>query len=509
LDTIIFRLTERKKTFILLLVVLLIQSCSYTEKKQHEESVVEIKNRINKPNIVLIYADDQGTLDAGCYGTTDIETPHLDKLASQGVKFTQAYAHTVCCPSRAGLLTGRAPQRSGVNQWTSCHPDDKDGRVMDLNEITIAEHLKTYDYTTALIGKWHLGATMDHGPLDQGFDYFFGFRGGFIDYYSHRFLHAKWQRPQFHDLYRGKKEIFEDGKYFPDMQVAEANKFIENNKEKPFFLYLPFNLPHYPEQPDSTFVEQYKYLPWPRKSYAPMISTFDDRMGQILAKLDELNLRDNTIIIYMSDNGHSTEDYYNWDVSYGGNGGGGYTGKWRGAKGSFFEGGLRVPAVISYPKLFQKNVSRDQAISNMDILPTLCDILDIPKPENKLDGKSILNVIQSSDEKSPHDVLHWMWQDMWAVKKDNWKLIYNGHDTTGKHSNHPEKEFEMEEYYLANLNDEKPEETNYIDKHPEIGNELKKLHNTWATDVFEGSGYPDPNTTKIIISSNKKGTSKL
>ena len=164
----------------------------------------------------------------------------------------------------------------------------------------------------------------------------------------------------------------------------------------------------------------------------------------------------------MSDNGHSTEDYYNWNESYGGNGGGGFTGKWRGAKGSFFEGGIRVPAVISYPKLFPQGEIRDQAIVNLDILPTICDILDIPNPKNKLDGKSILDVIRSNEAKSPHKVLHWMWQGMWAVRKGNWKLIYDGHDTTGKFSIHPEKEFEMPEYYLANLDDEKPEETNKL-----------------------------------------------
>jgi len=494
--------------FLVLVFSLSLVSCTSNPQTASKVDSTEDKQ---KPNIVLIYTDDQGTLDAGCYGAEDIETPVLDALATQGVKFTQAYAHTVCCPSRASLLTGRAPQRSGVNQWTSCSPADNEGRVMDLKEITIAEHLKDYGYTSGLFGKWHLGATMDHGPLDQGFDAFFGFRGGFIDYYTHEFLHAKWQKPQFHDLYRGKEEIFEDGKYFPDMQVAEANKFMEKNKNEPFFLYLPFNLPHYPEQPDTAFVAQYEHLKWPRSSYAPMITTVDNRIGQVLDKLDALGLRENTIIIYMSDNGHSTEDYYNWDVSYGGNGGGGYTGKWRGAKGSFFEGGLRVPAIISYPKLFPKGVSRDQAIVNLDILPTICDILNIPIPENKLDGKSIVEVIKSNEAASPHEVLHWMWQEMWAVRKGNWKLIYKGHDTTGKHSTHPEKEFEMPEYYLANLDDEHPEEINYASKHPEIVKELNQLHKTWATDVFEGSGYPDPNSPKSIdnTAKKKKGSTKL
>ena len=295
------------------------------------------------------------------------------------------------------------------------------------------------------------------------------------------------------------------------MQVTEANKFIEKNKDAPFFLYLPFNLPHYPEQPDSTFIDQYKDLKWPRNSYAPMITTVDNRMGQVLDKLDELQLRENTLIIYMSDNGHSTEDYYNWDVSYGGNGGGGYTGKWRGAKGSFFEGGLRVPAVISYPKMFPKGASRDQAIVNLDILPTICEVLNIPIPKNKLDGKSIVEIIKSNDAVSSHQVLHWMWQGMWAVRKGKWKLIYQGHDTTGKHSIHPEKEFKMPEYYLANLEDEKPEEINYAFKHPEIVKELNILHETWAKDVFDGSGYENPNNNEVKSKENKisKGSTKL
>ena len=158
-----------------LLLCFNLTSCN-TNKQDSKTIKKEIVEN-NRPNILLIYTDDQGTLDAGCYGATDIKTPVLDELATQGVKFTQAYAHTVCCPSRASLLTGRAPQRSGVNQWTSCSTDDNEGRVMDLKEITIAEHLKEYGYKTGIIGKWHLGAKMDHGPLDQGFDEFLVLEG--------------------------------------------------------------------------------------------------------------------------------------------------------------------------------------------------------------------------------------------------------------------------------------------------------------------------------------------
>lgn len=474
-----------------------------------EKDLKKVNSITTKPNILIIYSDDQGTLDAGCYGSTDIKTPVLDKLASQGVRFTQAYAHTVCCPSRAALITGRAPQRGGVNDWTSCNPNDKEGRVLDLKEITIAEHLKKFGYKTGIIGKWHLGATLDHGPLEQGFDEFYGFRGGFIDYYSHQFLHASASKPPFHDLYRGNKEIFENGKYFPDLQVREACSFLERHQKEPFFLYLPFNLPHYPEQPDSTFVEEYKDLKWPRNLYAPMVATFDNRMGQVLDKLDNLGLRENTIIIFMSDNGHSTEDYYNWDVSYGANGGGGYTGKWRGAKGSFLEGGIRVPAIMSYPKVIPKGIIRNQVIVNTDIFPTLCELINIPFPEKKLDGFSILNIIKSEKSPSAHTVLNWMWQDMWAIRKDKWKLIYKGHDTTGKFSLHPENKFDMPEYFLANLEELNPEEKNHSSEHPEIVKELLKIHNTWAIEVFKDSGYEMPNKNNSKTINNVKGTKRL
>ncbi|TKG93739.1 sulfatase [Puteibacter caeruleilacunae] len=462
-----------------------------------------------KPNVLIIYTDDQGTLDAGCYGVKDIQTPNIDKLASEGVRFTQAYAHTVCCPSRAALLTGRQPQRGGINTWTSCTPKDQEGRKLNLNEITIAEHLKAHGYATGLVGKWHLGAQNGYGPLEQGFDAFFGFRGGFIDYYTHRFLHAGWGRPQFHDLYRNNEEVFEDGKYFPDLQVEEATKFMEQHKEKPFFLYVAMNLPHYPEQPDSAFIDRYKDLGWPRSSYAPMISTVDNRIGKVLDKLDELDIRDNTLIFYMSDNGHSTEDYYNWGDSYGANGGGGYTGKWRGAKGSFLEGGLRVPCIISYGDHLEKGSVRDQAISNLDFFPTICDYLQIPLPKNKLDGSSIKSILESKNAKSSHDVMHWMWQHMWAVREGNWKLIYKGRDTTGKYSNHPELNFEMPEYWLANLNDENPEQINHAKDHPEVVKHLKELHAKWVVDVFKNSGFSVPEDENGKGRKTAKGSVKL
>ena len=146
--------------------------------------------KTRRPNVVILFTDDQGTLDARCFGSQDLQTPNIDKLAKTGVRFTQAYAHTVCCPARAALLTGRHPQRSGVNTWMQGDMKGKAGRNMALEEITLAETLKAAGYRTALFGKWHLGAHRDHGPMKQGFDEFFGIRDGFIDNFNHYFLHG-------------------------------------------------------------------------------------------------------------------------------------------------------------------------------------------------------------------------------------------------------------------------------------------------------------------------------
>lgn len=435
-----------------------------------------------RPNVVIIYTDDQGTLDAGCYGSDDIHTPNIDALARRGVRFTQAYAHTVCCPSRSQLLTGRVPQRSGVTNWLSNNPQDENGRNMLVGEITLAEVLRENGYRTGLTGKWHLGAKPGHQPLDQGFDEAYGHLGGFIDNFEHKFLHSNPRRPPFHDLYRDGEEIDETGRYFPDLVVREATRFIVENKNRPFFLYCAFNVPHYPEQSDPKFRGLYDTMPMPRQSYASMITTTDDRIGQVLRTLDLWGLRDTTIVLFMSDNGHSTEEFHNWDVNYGAHGGGGNTGKWRGAKASLFEGGIRVPSILSLPGRIPEGVTRDQAISNMDFFPTILELCGIEPPAYEIDGRSLAPVLQSADAPSPHKRFHWMWQDQWAVREGDWKLIGKGRDTTGLKSRHAPRK-EMGELYLANLADERPESVNHLSARPEIVARLKKLHEEWLGRV--------------------------
>lgn len=437
-----------------------------------------------RPNVVIFYTDDHGTLDAGCYGSSDLQTPNIDALAAEGVRFTQAYAHTVCCPSRAALVTGRHPQRSNVNSWTQGRTwDATKGRNLALDEKTIAESLREAGYATAIFGKWHIGAHPDHGPKKQGFDEFFGFRSGFIDNYHHFGGHGFGA----HDLFNGTTEVFHRGVYFPDLICDRALGFIERSRHQPFFLYFPFNLPHYPEQAVGAYSDAYEDLEEPRRSYARVVSTCDHYLGRIRTALERFGLTDNTILLFTADNGHSEEDYQikvdghlagmARGRNYGANAGGGNTGKWIGAKGSFLEGGIRVPAILSYPAGLPKGEVRDQAVTIMDWYPTILDLCKVDYPKRlEFDGRSVLPIIEEEAAPGQHQQLHWQWQSGWTVRDGDWKLISNGVLGLGRPK--------LDKLTLVNLADESPEAKNYLKEKPEIVKKLQGLHDAWAEDVF-------------------------
>ena len=445
--------------------------------------VLATEARATRPNVVILLTDDQGTLDANCYGSKDLVTPNMDKLSATGIRFTQAYAHTVCCPARAELFTGRYPQRGGVQNWTQGdrHGTDQPKINMATEEVTLAEVLKSAGYRTALFGKWHLGAKVGHGPLDQGFETYFGHLGGFIDNYRHYFLHGK----GYHDLYDGNEEIFRPEEFYPDIMTERAVNFIETNKSTPFFMTVAFNLPHYPEQPITKFKDAYADMPMPRQAYARVISSVDVLIGRVLKKLEETGLRDNTIIILMSDNGHSTEDNagiavdnhtsgYPRGYYYMTYGGGGNTGKWIGHKGTFLEGGIRVPAIISYPAKLPQGQTRDQIVTIMDWFPTVLELCGI-KPQAgapKLDGHSMTSVIADPKAASAYQVLNFAWASNWAVRKGDWKLI-----------NQLNKNTKTMELSLHNLAEAQPEVKDHAKERPEIVKELTALHDAWEQEV--------------------------
>ncbi|MEM9283186.1 MAG: sulfatase-like hydrolase/transferase [Verrucomicrobiota bacterium] len=433
------------------------------------------------PNVIIFFTDDHGTIDLNCFGASDLITPNMDRLATSGIKFTQAYAHKYCCPARAGLMTGRYPQRTGVGDWTQGDRKETDRAManMKLEEITVAEVLQSAGYATGLFGKWHLGAKEGHGPLEQGFDRFFGHLGGFIDNYNHHFLH--WEG--FHDLYDQNEEIFREGEYFPDMMMKEALEFIEGHQDQPFFAYVAFNLPHYPEQPINEYAEAYADLPMPRQSYARVVSTVDAYVGQVLDLLEEKGLRDNTIIVLQGDNGHSREDKGRIDIDdhtsgfprghyYSAYGGGGNTGKWIGAKGDYLEGGIRTPAILSFPNHLPQGESRDQLVTVMDWFPTILELTGIPLPEVKIDGESVIPLLDDPDAATRHPMTHFDWPNGWAIREGDWKLIGKRNKNTG-----------VVKLSLHSLADPEPEVKDYLGEKPDLVERLKLAHESWEAEV--------------------------
>ncbi|MCX7015657.1 MAG: sulfatase-like hydrolase/transferase [Candidatus Sumerlaeota bacterium] len=425
-----------------------------------------------KPNVLLIFVDDLGAADLHCYGSEDLSTPNCDALAGRGVRFTQFYvAASVCSPSRAALLTGRYPLRAGL---ASNAGGGKSG--LPLSEATIAEMLRGAGYRTAIFGKWHLGASDELSPLAQGFDEFFGHREGCIDNYSH-FYH--WSGPIRHDLWRDNQEVWEDGKFFGDLIVREAERFLDESKDRPFFLYFPVNEPHYPKQAKPQYREMYKDMPLPRGDYAAFVSTMDELVGRVMAKVDSLGLRQNTLVIFESDNGHSTESRNNY--------GGGNPGPYRGAKYSFFEGGTRLPAIASLPGRIPEGEVRDQMGCAVDWLPTIAELCGAPLPDRQLDGVSLWPVLESATAPAPHTTLHWqLTGTQWAVHDGDWKLVANGIAKGLMGDN--------KKLFLSNLAEDVGEMHNLAKEHPEIVERLTALHDAWLKDVRPKAPKPAPPT---------------
>ena len=423
---------------------------------------------LEKPNVIIIYTDDQGYADLNIYGSKDLKTEHMDALARNGVRFTQFYAAApVCSPSRASLLTGRYPQRA---QFSGNASSEEGSHGMPGSQYTMAELFKSAGYKTGHIGKWHLGYSKETIPNGQGFDYSFGFMGGVIDNYSHFFY---WDGPNRHDLWRNGEKIYRPGDYFPDLMVEEATDFMTKNRMEPFFMYWAINIPHYPLQGDVKWLEFYKDFPSPRKEYAAFVSTMDDKIGMLLKAVDALGLTQNTIIVFQSDHGFSKEERTM--------GGGGSAGIFRGAKFSLFEGGIRVPAFISWPGKIPKNEVRHQLAANIDWMPTLAEYCKISMPNRRIDGKSLLSIISSSYADTAHQEFYWKnggskENPRWAVRDGDWKLLHNPAQAQ------PE-ELDEDGFFLVNLTEDPSEQYNLSKNYPEKVKSLVEKYNNWEKEV--------------------------
>ncbi len=423
-----------------------------------------------KPNVLVILSDDLSSIDAGCYGAKDLVTPAVDSLAARGVRFTQFYsAAPVCSPSRAGLLTGRYPWLVGMPNNAPSPPTEADdqlntftGAGLSADALTMANMFHDAGYATAHIGKWHLGYSAGHRPLDHGFEYSFGFMDGCIDNYSHFFY---WDGANRHDLWENNHRVRFPGRYFPDLMLEKTEAFINGHKDQPFFIYFAINMPHYPYQGDPKWLDYYRerHTPYPRNLYAAFVNTLDERLQRLLKFLDDAGLRDDTVIIYQSDNGHSTEARAH--------GGGGNSGPYRGAKFSLFEGGIRLPAIISWPGHLPQSAVRDQIAHGCDWLPTLAELCGLPLPKPELNGRSLVPVIRSATAPSPHETLQWQVGHQWAVRQGDWKLL---HDPTDPANTNKPELFEQH-WFLANISADPSERTNLAAQDPDILARLRLL----------------------------------
>ncbi len=441
------------------------------------------QNNAIKPNIIVIMVDDMGYNDVGFNGCEDIPTPNIDRIADDGIKFTNGYtSYSVCGPSRAGFMTGRYGQRFGFERNPQYRADDPD-MGLPKTEKTIAEHLKTVGYTSGIIGKWHLGTHISNHPLNRGFDEFFGHLGGGHSYFPENLV--------IEDSYFSGDEILipaEDGigkpkkgsaemasyrtwimrdhepvktsKYLTEEFSDEAVEFVERNKKEPFFLFLSYNAPHTPLQATQKYLDRFPNIEnKKRKTYAAMVSAVDDGVGQVLDKLKELKLEENTIIVFLSDNGGPESKN------------GSNNGILREGKGSCYEGGFRVPFAMQWKGVLESGVY-DFPVSSLDILGTIAGLANVKIDKEKpLDGVNLIPYLQGKKKGAPHQniFLRKFDGDLHTVRDGDLKLVVKWKGS--------KKE-------LYNLKNDIGETNNIANQHPDEVERLHKILKEWESELI-------------------------
>jgi len=391
-----------RKVQLLNIVILLLLSCN-NKTAQIELLAKAEKNNNNKPNIVVIVVDDAGYVDFGFMGSEDLETPNIDKLAKDGVIFTDAHVSaSVCAPSRAGILTGKYQQRFGFEANGTGFGDSGDIGLSDDVE-TMADVFKENNYKTIAIGKWHLGGTEADHPNNRGFDEFYGFLAGGRSYFSMT------NPSKEHMLQQNGKQVNFQG-YLTDVLGERSIHFVEENKDQPFFMYLAYNAVHTPMEARTDHLKKYK--DHSRQHLAAMTWSLDENIGKLYKKLEELNILDNTLIFFLSDNGgaHNNESSN------------GYLKGWKGNK---FEGGHRVPFVVTWPGKIKGNQTFNGLTSSLDIFSTAisaaCIRDDTP---SQLDGTDLTPFLTKEKQGNPHDELYWRKLEESAARIGDYKLIH-------------------------------------------------------------------------------------
>ncbi len=440
----------------------------------------------SKPNVLLIITDDQGVWDTGVSGNPHIDTPHMDRLAREGVRFSRFYAAPVCAPTRAGLMTGRYYLRTGLYNTRF------GGDTLGIGEITVAQLLKKAGYRTGLFGKWHLGKYYGYQPDQRGFDRFLGH------------YHGHMERYEFPD------QIVENGRpveargYVSDLFTDAAGDFIAESGKDPFFCVLAFNAPHSPwildtshyGQPEGDkILEKYlgRGLPLREARIYSLVDRVDVNIGRILARLEELDLQEDTVVLFMSDNG-GVSKFFKAGI--------------RGNKAQVYEGGVRSPLFVRWPGKFPAGGVVSGQAWHVDIMPTLCELAGVDLPtDREFDGVSLLSLLVAGKGKKHHDYVYHTWDryvpnpdNRWSISDQRYKLL--GQVGTGGTPD-PAK------WMLFDLEKDSSEETNIAKKNPETVQRLREEFLRWFKEVTQGVeyrpiavpvGHPEENPVEIQAS---------
>ncbi len=416
-------------------------------------------SRRKRPNIIVIVADDLGYNDLGCQGGVEIPTPHIDSIAANGVRFTDGYVTCpVCAPSRAALLTGIYQQRFGFEFNIS---EAMNNNGIPTNVKNIAEYLKPIDYRTCAIGKWHLGLAEQYQPNNRGFDEFFGMRGGNRNYFE--------MEPKsgviasyYQNIYRNNEVVVEEN-YLTDAFGREAVSFINKQDKDPFFMYLAFNAVHLPLQAKKEYEARFegKIKNSNRLTYAAMLVSMDEAVGNVLAALKHKGVEDDTLIFFISDNGGKRGIADNSPLS--------------GQKGMLLEGGVRVPFLAQWKAKIPAGLTYTKPVIAIDIVPTALAAAKV-KPNTAIEGVNLLPFVTGEDAGTPHEALYWRNGDVWAIRQGNWKAL--GRTESGK----------TELYDLAaNIF-----ETDVAAQFPEKLEQLRQLYLLWDKNNIEPKWQRSP-----------------
>jgi len=459
-------------------------------------SLTNVEAAARRPNIVLLFADDLGYGELGCQGNSQIPTPHIDSIAKNGIRFTAGYVTApYCSASRAGLMSGRYQTRFGYEFNPIGADNENPNAGLPASQVTLARHLKNVGYTTALIGKWHLGGHAKFHPLRRGFDEFFGFtheghyfvqppykgvttmlrRKTLPDGGQGRWIrkdgklvystHMRSNEPAYdanNPLVRGSQPVNETA-YLTDAFTREAVDFIDRNQTKPFFLYLAYNAVHSPLQGAEAYMKRFEHIEdVHRRIFAAMLANLDDSVGAVLEKLRKSGLEENTLVFFISDNGGPTRELTSSNLPL------------RGGKGDVYEGGIRIPFLMQWKGRLPAGKVYEKPVISLDVYATAAALAKAPIPKQRaIDGVDLLPHLLGKKEERPHEEMFWRLSKRTAIRVGDWKLLRNPRDGTGA------------EWQLYDLSKDTVEQTDLSQRQPEMKKQLLARWEQWNSEMIE------------------------